>query len=104
MNAIVPVRPDNAKALLAAGADPNTFDNRGFPALFNAAGSSRYEMVYDMLQAGADPTFAIPKRGGNALVWALQHSRAEPGTPLYEWLTKVKDLLRQKGLDVDTIQ
>lgn len=104
MNAIVPVHPDNAKALLAAGADPNTFDHQGFPALFNAAGSSRYEMVYYMLEAGANPVFAIGSRHKNSLVWVLQQSRAEPGTPLYEWLTKVKDLLKQKGVDVDTVQ
>jgi ankyrin repeat protein len=102
MNAIVPVHPDNAKALLAAGADPNTFDHQGFPALFNAAANQRFEMVYDMLQAGADPTFSTPKRGGNALVRVLQRSPAEPGTPLYGWLTKVKDLLKEKGLDVDS--
>jgi ankyrin repeat protein len=102
MNAIVPLHPDNAKALLAAGADPNTFDHQGFPALFNAAANQRYEMVYDMLQAGADPTFSTPKRGGNALVRVLQRSPAEPGTPLYEWLTKVKDVLKEKGLDVDS--
>jgi ankyrin repeat protein len=104
MNAIVPVHPDNAKALLAVGADPNTFDHQGYPALFNAAANQRFEMVYDMLQAGADPTFSTPRRGGNALVRVLQQSRAEPGTPLYEWLTKVKYLLKEKGLDVDTVQ
>jgi ankyrin repeat protein len=60
-------------ALLAAGADPNPFDYRGFPGLFNAAANQRYEMVYHMLQAGADPTFSTPKRG-NALVWLLQSS------------------------------
>jgi uncharacterized protein len=102
MNAIVPIHPDNAKALLAAGADPNTFDARGVPALFNAAATSRYEVVYDMLQAGADTTFSNA-RSGNGLVWAIQHSRAEPGTLLYEWLTKVKNLLKEKGLDVDTV-
>jgi uncharacterized protein len=104
MNAIVPVHPDNAKALLAAGADPNTFDARGVPALFNAAATSRYEMVYDMLQAGADPTFSIGSRHKNSLIWVLQQSRADPGTPLYEWLTRIKDLLKEKGLDVDTVQ
>jgi uncharacterized protein len=101
MNAIVPVHPDNAKALLAAGADPNTFDNLGYPALFNAAANQRYEMVYDMLEAGADPFFS--RNGRNSLVWLIQRSPVKPGSPAYEWLTKVKDVLRQKGLNVDSV-
>ena len=68
-----------------------------------AAASSRYEMVYDMLLDGAEPTFSTPK-SGNALVSVLRRSRAEPGTPLYEWLIKVKDLLKTKGLDVDAVR
>jgi len=63
MNAVVLVHPDNGKALLAAGADPNTFDYRGFPAVFNAAANQRYEMVYDLLEAGADAKFSTPKSG-----------------------------------------
>jgi ankyrin repeat protein len=101
MNAIIPVRPDNAKALLAAGAEPNTFDSLGSPALFNAAANQRYEMVYDMLEAGADPFFS--RNGRNSLVWLIQRSPVIPGTPAYEWLTKVKDVLKQKGLDVDSV-
>jgi len=102
MNAVIPVHPDNAKALLAAHADPNTTDHRGAPALYNAAANQRYEMVYEMLQAGADPTFSIGTKS-NVFASVLQHSQAQPGTPQYEWLTKVKDLLRRKGLDVDSV-
>jgi ankyrin repeat protein len=100
MDAIVPVSPENARALIAAGADLNPADARGFTVLFNASSNQRYEMVYDMLKAGADPTIKMGKRG-NTILWSLRHSRAPPGTTQYDWLMKVRDLLRQRGIDVD---
>ena len=102
MNAVVPVKPDNAKALLAAGADPKPTDSRGAPALFNAAANQRYEMVYYMLLAGADPTFSIGNKN-HVLASVLRDSRAQPGSPQYEWLIKVKDWLKTRGLDVDAV-
>jgi uncharacterized protein len=100
VDAMVPVSADNARALIAAGADLNVTDARGFTALSSAAATWRYEVVYDMLIAGADPTIKMGKNG-HTILSTIRTSRVPAENPSYEWLVKVRDLLRQKGLDVD---
>ena len=92
---------DNVRALIAAGADMNTYDRLGLTPLIEAAANQRYKLVYDMLMAGADPTVGISKWKGKTLLSVIRHSRVPPGAPPYEWQLKVIDLLRQKGLDVE---
>jgi hypothetical protein len=94
-------RDDNVRRLIAAGADMNTFDHLGLTPLVEAAGIQRYELVYDMLLGGADPTTKIAHWNGKTLLWVIHNSRLRPGDPPYEWQLKVIDLLKQKGLDVE---
>jgi uncharacterized protein len=94
-------RIDNARVLISAGADMNTFDHLGLTPLIEAAANQKYELVYDMLVAGADATVKIPKWKGKTLLSVIRRSRLPPGSPPYEWQLKVIELLKQKGLDVE---
>ena len=49
------------RSRLAAGADPNIRDNRGYPAILVAARLGHWPIVIDLLSAGASPSF----RDGN---------------------------------------
>ena len=87
--------------LIAAGADLNTVDHVVMTPLLEAASIQRYELVYAMLTAGADPTFQPPMWHGKTLLSVIRQSRIPPGSPTYEWQLKVIELLKQKGLDVE---
>lgn len=94
-------RNGNVRILISAGADMNTFDHLGMTPLAAAAATQKYELAYEMLQAGADPTTKMPRLRGETLLSIIRRSRVLPGTPAYEWQLKVVELLRQKGLDVE---
>lgn len=46
------------KLLLKNGADPNAQNNRGVPMILIAANSMRFDAVYELLNAGANPRLA----------------------------------------------
>jgi ankyrin repeat protein len=99
-DALAAHRDNNVRVLITAGADMNTLNSIGATPMFVAAANQRYELVYDMLKAGADPTVKIGKSGKTVLS-VIRRSRVPPGAPPYEWQLKVVDFLRQKGLDVE---
>jgi ankyrin repeat protein len=99
--AIAAGQKQNARALIAAGADMNTFDTTGLPPLIFAAANQKYDLVYDMLVAGADPQISPPKWHGKTLLSVIRRSTVPPEAPPYQWQLKVIELLKQKGLDVD---
>lgn len=92
---------DNVRLLISAGADMNTFDRLGLTPLIEAAANQKYELVYDMLLAGADPTTKIAHWDGQTLLSVIRRSRVPPGAPPYQWQLKVVELLKKKGLDVE---
>lgn len=93
-------RDENVRVLIAAGADMNTFDSLGLTPLMTAAGHQRYELAYDMLVAGADPTIRVGKLRHTVLS-TIRRTTVPPGTPAYDWRQKVINLLKQKGLDIE---
>ena len=95
--------PDNVRLLIAAGADLNTVDILGFTPPAEAAANQKYELVYEMLVAGADPTVKFP-RSGKSLAWIVRHSTVPPGAPPYEWQLRVVAFLKDKGIDVAQAQ
>lgn len=99
-NAIIMQRNENARALIAHGADMGVVDHLGITPLIMAAEAQRYELVYDMLLAGADPTQAMPKWKGMTLLTVIRQSHVPPSTARYGWQVKVIALLKQKGFDV----
>jgi hypothetical protein len=99
-DAILARSNDNARILISAGADMNTLNHLGVTPMFVAAATQRYDLVYDMLKAGADPTIKVGKTD-KTILSVIRHSRVPPGAPPYEWQLKVIDLLKQKGIDVE---
>ncbi len=59
------------KALLAGGADPESTLWNGVTPLMVAAQSGRADIVRALLDAGADVDVTEPRRGQNALMWAI---------------------------------
>jgi hypothetical protein len=101
-DALATHRDDNVRALIAVGADMNTYDHLGLTPLVEAAANQRYELVYDMLVAGADPTMTVPKgRGNKTILSVVRRSQVRPDAPPYQWQLKVIELLKKKGLDVE---
>jgi len=61
-----------AKMLLAAGADPNFRDDRGFTPLHKAALSGRDDMIPILVDAGSDPDALSLKEGFSLLHCCFQ--------------------------------
>jgi uncharacterized protein len=98
--AIASGRKDNARRLISAGADMNVLDALGETPLVMAGVSQKWDLVYDMLVAGADPTIKTSWRGA-AIVYVIKHGPNLPTSPEYEWKLKVIERLKQSGLDVE---
>jgi hypothetical protein len=63
-------------AFVAKGADPDTRDERGRPAIIWAVASGRPEIVQFLLEQGADPAVADPE-GATALGLATERRETE---------------------------
>lgn len=92
-------RLEQLKMLIAAGADLNARNKKDITPLMHAVRFNRYDMAYLMLKAGADP--ALETKRGSTIVHLIKQSRTDPQSPLYQWRTKVIELLKAKGIDVD---
>lgn len=64
MDAIWNEDEERALRVLKAGADPNSKNGLGSPALCEAADAGLEGIVVELLKAGADPTARDPKRSG----------------------------------------
>jgi uncharacterized protein len=93
-------RTENVRTLIAAGADMNVVDHLGLTCVAEAAANQRYQLVYEMLVAGADPTVRVGRKQATLLSF-IRISKVAPPDPEYPWQLKVIDLLQQKGLDVE---
>ena len=92
----------NMEILLAAGAQVNFQDGqRGYTPLMFAALSSRYDMAYTLLEAGADP--AIKDFHGDTIVRIanMNGPHLDQKGWRYPWYLKVMDVLKSKGMDMD---
>lgn len=92
-------RLEQLKMLIAAGADLNARNKSDLTPLMYAARLNRYDMAYLMLQGGADPRQKT--KWGTSVVYEIKESRTDPKNELYQWRTKVIDLLKAKGIDVE---
>lgn len=95
--AIVYSARKNFELLLSAGV--NIDDDRGQSPLSFAAGQSRYEYVYLMLQAGVESGRVSPS-GLRALAKTIGNRSINPNSEAYEWRERVVRLLRGKGVEV----
>lgn len=85
--------------LVNAGADLNAQDRDGYKPMRMAAVANRYDMVYIMLNAGADPT--IKSKAGTTLISTIRQIRTDPKSELYQWRAKVIAILKTKGINVE---
>lgn len=83
------------RLLITAGARLNVRNKYMFTPMMVAAMMRRYDMVYIMLEAGADPM--LPDKVGATLADYVQRNKVDPGNQLYGWRVKVIDLLKAKG-------
>ncbi len=93
-------RIPNVRLLIAAGANLNSQDSMGETPMTSAAALNFYDIVYILLEAGADPE--VTGNTGASLAWAIHTSleTMDRSSPLYGWLQRVVALLGQRGLVV----
>lgn len=83
------------RILIASGADLNVRNDGGQTPLVLAAVFARYEYVFVMLRAGADPTVSSPN-GRVSLVNEIAGRHIDPNHDAYIWREKVIIFLREK--------
>ncbi len=92
-------RAVHLKALLAAGANINQQDYMGNSALVHAVHYDRYDVVYELLQSGADPT--LKNKFGFTLVYSMiEYTQPAPRSTQGKWRERVVKILKDKGIDV----
>jgi ankyrin repeat protein len=96
--ALTPDTTENVALLIKAGADMNLVSPTGTP-LTDAAGTNQYEVVYMLLQAGAD--YKQKDHSGTTVVWAIEHNNIDPQSDGFKWRQKVIDFLREHGVSVN---
>jgi uncharacterized protein len=92
-------RTDSVRLLIRNGADLNFKDRTGVTPLMHAAGVIQYELAYEMLKAGADPS--ITNNWGNTVVWSVKTRNVDPKSEVYLWRAKVIELLEARGMQLE---
>jgi ankyrin repeat protein len=96
---IASLRTLQPRRLIAAGANLNYQDRDGVTPLIFAARANRFDLAYDMLMAGADPTIA--NKWGKTIVNVIKRSVGHTLPDMSQWRDRVIAVLREKGIDVD---
>jgi ankyrin repeat protein len=97
--AIMGQNQSNIDLLVAHGANLNvrcgSFEET---PLMLAANLQDYANVYYFLMHGADPT--LKRESGQTIIWNIEkdNGRISPQSDAYQWMQKVIDLLKQKGI------
>lgn len=91
---------DKLDILLEAGADVNVQERYGFTPVILAAGRGRFDIVYKLLDHGAD--YRIKTKSGHDLadIIADTHERMDPSHEMYTWMQKVIARLEERGVHV----
>ena len=92
------LREKNIDLLIKHGANLNFQDRTGCTPPMDAASVKRYDLVFKMLKAGANPT--IKNNWDKTIVWYIEQLPMDPEHELYRWRNKVVELLREQGMDV----
>lgn len=98
-DAILNRRIENVSILIEAGADLSYQDKSGSTPMMTAAGVKNFDMVYMMLEKGADPL--VKNRWGNNLIWLMKEygdRGMKKGGEQYRWYLKVIEELKRRGL------
>jgi uncharacterized protein (TIGR03067 family) len=89
---------EQIKKLVAAGADLQALDQYGNPPMIAAAWLIRYDIIYVLLEAGADPL--AKNKYGRTLMNEIGRARIDRSSDLYTWRTRVIELLQKRGYDI----
>ena len=92
-------RLEQLKLLIAAGANLNAFNKNGATPIRNAILANRFDMIYIMLKAGADPN--IINKAGTSIGSIMKNIRTDPNSELYQWRIQVEEMLHQRHIDVE---
>lgn len=96
-----PDNAENAKLLIEAGADVNLQQGIIGKTPLHAAGiAAQYQIVYMLLEAGADPRINT-KKGKNGLLWAIEKTSRPGSDEMYQWRQKVIEYLRAAGMEIN---
>ncbi len=88
------------KILLGAGANVNAKANNGDTPVIVAARLGRFDIVFELLSKGADPTVTNNGQDLVSLIAAKRKTLA-PAHELYRWLERVDEKLRSAGFQSD---
>lgn len=100
-DAIGPGKKDRLEILLEADADLNVRNHNGNTPVMMAAAFGQYDVVYQLLERGADYTTINNNGFGLADTAAKSRRRMDPENRLYHWLEKVINWLSERGVSVD---
>ena len=67
--------------------------------MMRAANLNCYDIVYEMLKSGADPS--VKDNWGNTLVYFITDHSFDPKHELYQWRARVIGLLKERGMKVE---
>ena len=96
VSAIRQRRPQNVQLLIKSGANMDQ-DLGGDAPLWIAANLARYELVFDLLKAGAKPDL-ISANGKVTLSVVISGRYIDPESDQYVWRERVITLLKAKGI------
>ena len=84
-----------------AAADVNAKRSNGDYPIIVAANFGRFDIVYELLEAGAD--YEVTNSNGQNLVNVIASKRnaLDPGHELYQWLERVNSWLKEKQLGIN---
>ncbi|HWB13024.1 MAG TPA: ankyrin repeat domain-containing protein [Pirellulales bacterium] len=93
------LKRENVELLVKAGADVNHGDATGETPLICAAGLNQFDIVYYLLEAGAD--YRRKERNGLDVCYEIINTTVSPDHELARWREKVIDWLRERGVSFE---
>jgi ankyrin repeat protein len=96
-DSITVLQPENVKILISHGANLDWRDRDGYTAVLTAATVFRYDFVYWLLEAGADPKIQSNSRKTLRDKIADSDRVMDHNSDMYQWRLKVIDYLNTKA-------
>jgi ankyrin repeat protein len=90
------LRREHVQILIAGGADLNFQNRDGVTPMMAAVTINQYEMVYEMLEAGANPE--LKNKYGNSILYFIHDNRISPKSENFKWRAKVIEFLEANGI------